>query len=505
MKSFAFVIGAVVLVAGATSFAGPRIPAPKSPAAASPSSPRAVPAGHQTHEKTPVPTVRSVSWAYTKLHQPHVVAAMLQDVKDGKLPRAALAGLGDRRTIDELLGVDLTDREPVRGRSRGAPPKGQTREQAREQTRSGGASGWGALAAVLPAKPEYAPSQLVFADAYDKEIKRATVWFTANRDDFVTASIATAAPFRIHRIASYDGSFETSPGGMLMAAWDTDKSAPFGLSVRAGQQFSVTVEFAPEFRLGTMMAGPKSGKLDVKGEHFGVKVPMSASFNGVRVAGVLLSPTEEELTVDVALTPKRSFSTTMRVLNIGDARTATISADTLPAGVTLVGTPTVALAANETKEIDVAFELDGGSFGNGQPMLLRATAPGGHASEAGLTMNLVQTDTQWEFHEEAEGIDFWLVYRLNSSGRWYFVGREENVSSPLGWEIDIRLELGGQSIAMPIHASIGTMTGATGPNPGYQHRSWMSAGPNGTAWSKAFYAELVARPARFRIELDSRP
>ena len=81
----------------------------------------------------------------------------------------------------------------------------------------------------------------------------------------------------------------------------------------------------------------------------------------------------------------------LAVLNLGAARTATIAADALPTGMTLVGSPSVALAANEAKTVEVTLQLDGGVYGYGQPLELRATAPGGLTSSTAMTVTVVKS------------------------------------------------------------------------------------------------------------------
>jgi hypothetical protein len=501
----------VIVLAAATSVAAPM---PSRPGAASPApraasdtpapTPARAPAGHKNLKKSFDAEARAVTWTYSKLHHPQLVAAVLRDVQAGKLPRSAVETLASPATLDRLLDAKLPQRTPVtRGPTLGPAPRGETKKQSSAVA----ASEWGALTVALPVQPDYSPKQLALPDAYDKEVKRASVWFTANADGHVTATLPTGAPFRIKRITSYDGSYERTPLGMIMSAWDWRDTAPFALSVRAGQQYAVTVEFAPEFELGTMMAGQKNGKLRVKGDKFTVNVPLSAMFRGIHVAGVVLSPTEDLVTVDAYLpATKKSITTKMQVFNLGtEARTATISADSLPPGMTLVGSPSVSLAVGETKNVDVTLQLDGGEYGYGQPAVLRATAPGGLTSSAALTMNIVKTERVWEFKDDAEGIDFWLVYRLSSEGHWWFMGTEHNTGSPLGWNLDIQLKLGGIGQGFPIHASPGTMTGIGGPQLVSQHTAWDSAGPNGGAWTKNFYAELIAKSAKFVIEMDSVP
>lgn len=488
-----------------TGFAAPSMPRPRGAAAPKPSPRVKWPAGHQSVKKTFDVEQRVVSWTYDKLNRPHVVAAALNDVASGKLPRDAVASLASPELVDKLIDAKLPVNEPVRsGPTIGVAPKGQTRKQAK----GAGKSEWAKLAGILAVQPEYAPKQLQLPAAYDKEVKRGSVWFTANADGFVTATLPTGAPFRIKNIVAYDGTYTLTPMGPMMNASDSRKTAPFALAVRAGQQFAVTVEFAPEFELGTMMAGVKKGKLRVKDENFTVNVPISAMFNGIHVAGVVLSPTEDVITLDAYPFSKQQVTTKMQVFNLGsDARTATISADELPSGMTLVGSPSVALAGGEVKNVDVTLELDGAPYGYGMPLVLRATAPGGLTSSTNMAVNVVRTFREWEFKQTVSGIDLWLLYRLDASGQWYFFGSEFNDSSPLGWQIDMQLVLEPDYVPnWPFRGTPGTMTGIGGPALVTQHEAWKDHGPDGKhSWSKDFYADLISRPSHFHIEMESVP
>lgn len=499
----------MIVLAAATSFAAPTVPRPRGAAAAAAPAraPRGRPAAqHKNVKKTFDAEPRVVSWTYDKLHHPHVVAAALRDVAAGKMSRSEVASLASPETLDALIDANLTAGEPVRrGPTIGAAPKGQTRKQSAAAVQSE----WAKITPMLSAEPEYWPKQLQLPDAYDKETKRASVWFTANTDGFVTATLPTGAPFRIKRIVSYDGSYTMSPLGPLMTPWDSRNAPPFALSVRAGQQFAVTVEFAPEFKIGKMMAGAKSGKLRVKGGSFTVDVPITGMFNGIRTAGVVLRSNEDQVVIDTPSVGLRTTVTTkMEVLNLGnDPRTATISAESLPTGITLVGSPSVSLGVGESKSVDVTLQLENGEYGYGQPLVLRATAPGGLTSSTAMTVNVVKTYREWLFNDSVEGVDLALVYRLDSSGNWFFSGTQHNTGSILGWHIEMQLILGDDYVPnWPFRSSPGTMTGIGGPALVAQSSAWKDTGPDGKGtWSKAFFADLISRSAHFEIELDSVP
>jgi hypothetical protein len=496
----------VLLFAATTGLATASLPRPRGAAASANPAPRkAWPEGHKSAKRNVEIEPRIGSWTYAKLHHPELVAQVLRDVAAGKRSRDDVAGLASPGLLDRLVTAKLPERDSARARGAvGAPPKGQTREQAR----AAGKSEWAQLVGTLQAAPEYSPKQLQLPAAYDKEVKRQSVWFTANADGFVTATLPTGAPFRIARIVAYDGTYTMTAMGPLMNASDSRTSAPFALAVRAGQQFAVTVEFAPEFELGTMMVGMKKGNLRVKDGSFTVNVPISAMFNGIRVAGVVLSPTEDLLVLDTSVPAnKAKITTRMQVLNLGDARTATITADTLPTGMTLVGSPSVSLAANEAKTVDVTLQLDGGVYGYGQPLELRATAPGDLTSSTAMTVTVVKSERYWEFDDDIEGVDLSLVYRLDSAGNWNFFATEWNRSSLLPWDIEIQLALGDDYVPnWPYKVSLGTMGGLAGPELANQSDAWDDPGPDGRhTFSKAFFADLVSRPAHFHIQMESRP
>lgn len=502
-----FVAVLVLIFATTTAFAAPSVPRPRGAAApAKAASPRrAWPAGHKSAAKRTDAEPRIGSWTYAKLHHPELVAQVLRDVAAGKRSRNEVAGLASPEQLELLLAAKFPEPDAARGRGPvGAPPRGQTRKQARGMAQSE----WAQLAARLTAPPEYAPKQLQLPAAYDKEVKRQSVWFTANADGFVTATLPTGAPFRVSRIVAYDGSYTMTPIGPLMNASDSRTSAPFALAVRAGQQFAVTVEFAPQFELGKMMAGLKQGKLRVKDDKFTVNVPISAMFNGVRIDGVVLSPTEDLLVLDTVVPAHEAkFTTKMQVLNLGAARTATIAADALPTGMSLVGSPSVALAANEAKTVEVTLQLDGGVYGYGQPLELRATAPGGLTSSTAMSVTVVKSERYWEFEDNIEGVDLWIVYRLDSAGNWNLFATEWNRSSLLPWDVEFQLVLGTDYVPnWSYNIGLGTKDGLAGPKFANQSDGWNDPGPDGKhSWSKDFFADLVARQAHFHINMETRP
>ncbi|HWB75212.1 MAG TPA: hypothetical protein VG755_09655, partial [Nannocystaceae bacterium] len=221
-----------------------------------------------------------------------------------------------------------------------------------------------------------------------------------------------------------------------------------------------------------------------------------------------LSPTEDTFTIDAYVpATKHQVKTKLQVANLGnDARTATITADALPSGMTLIGTPSVELGVGDVKQVEVTLQLDGGAYGYGQQLVLRATAPGGLTSSTSMSVNVVKTQKEWTFAKMVEGIDINVVYRLDSEGNWFYAGTVWNKDSALPWDVEVQLYLGDDYAAFwPFKYGLGTNGGLAGPDIAYQHSSWDGAGPGNTAWTKDFYADLIARKPKFEIKLESRP
>ncbi len=464
-----------IIAAAATSGAEPPRPGfvPQTPPASSAPTPPRRPGSTRIPVQV---TGRTVTWSYLKLHQPQAVVRVLNEVAAGKSPRSSLAGLGSTATTDKLLKMPPQHAATTgtTGTTRGVARKGQTKQQAIAAP----PSEWGVLTRTLLGAPDYAPTALKLGDAYDKDIKRASVWFTANTDGHITATIPTGAPFRISKIVSYDGSIEMTSLGPVMKPWDWRMSAPFELSVRAGQQFAVIVEFAPKFDLGTMMAGAKTGKLEVKDDKWTVNVPLSGMFNGVHVAGVVLSPTEDDLTFATTYYPTKNvpLPTKVQVFNLGnDPRTATISADSLPPGVTLDGSPSVALAPGEAKLVDIRFLMNGGpgfhgwDYGYGQPIVLRATAPGGLTSTTNLTMNILEGQHNWHASGTLLNVDFGADFTLFAQGHWHYRCDMTNDSLVIK-DVDLDFHIYGATVATYTDA-LASATGIGLPQPGYGSRS----------------------------------
>lgn len=487
----------VVTAVAATSAADPRPPIPAPAPSASAGTPK------RSVRKSLTVDAKLVTWSYLMVHQPQMAANVVRQVAEGKLPPSVIAGIGNAATRAALLKNAWPQKPtPQRGATHGLPAKGQTKAQ----TTAANPSTWATLTHGLNGTPEVSPARLKFADAWDKQVKRATVWFTATTDSHVTASLPTGAPFRVAKIVSYEGTVDAGKFKFVPKAWDWRDSAPFSLTVHAGQTFSVTVEFAPVFELGTMMAGQKSGTLEVKDDKWTVHVPLSGMFQGVNINGVVLTPTEDEIGYATPFYPTKDapVATQLQVFNIGsDTKTVTITADALPAGVTLDGTPSVVVKGGETKNVDVRFLLNGGpgngwDFGYGQPISLRASAPGGLTSTTTLSLDIMWTTHLWQAYDKTLSVDWRAEWTLFSNGHWEYVVNAAN-SSLFRATVLIEFYIYGHRVA-DFTRWLGNVSGIGGSPSDFLDYGGDLAFPY--PWSLAGYATMSQQKGTFSIEVN---
>jgi hypothetical protein len=381
---------------------------------------------------------RLASWAYLKMQYPELVLGALRAVEAGMLTRAILediAGAESRARLEKATWANAP--EIPKEALRGLPP----RDDAAVPT-SGPNSAWHLLRSHVPdpagAFPDYAPKSLDFKTVSNKQISSSSVWLTANADGKVLASVPPGTPFRVKEIISYDGTLRvdsglpTVGGGLATRAvrrvWDWRKGPPFELPVRAGQEFRVIVDFAPVFDFFTMPAGNYTSRLDVEGDAWHIKVPITGTLRGLDVAGFVIETDVDELTVATWYpTTDLPVPTKLRIMNIGKApQTVTLSADVLPPGVTFDGGPrTIVLAGNETRWVNIQFLLsrsgsgEGWHYGFGQVVTLRAERETGD-SYVSLGLNIIQPKYAWTWGGAPLGVNVQLAYVIFATGHFQF-------------------------------------------------------------------------------------
>jgi hypothetical protein len=281
--------------------------------------------------------------------------------------------------------------------------------------------------------------------------------------------------------------------------------------VRAGQEFRVIVEFAPVFdAFGTpaMVAGQKSGTLNVKADNWGANVPLHGMFQGVHIEGVVLSGGDEVTGWTWTPVANHAVPFTVQLFNMGSqARTVTFSADSLPPGVALSPTGTsVSFAAGESKTVPLTFLLscnaggggcapaNGFAYGNDQPITLRATS-GQLTSTTAMTINIVYPWTVWEWTHEDLGVSYQASYTAIPTGEFDF-GVIVSNSSIQHASLDYTFELGGTQLG---HAT-GYVTGLNGYAPETQ---CLNQGIRPELASD--YAHWAVKPAKFGATIDESP
>jgi hypothetical protein len=257
------------------------------------------------------------------------VITALKDVQAGKRNQQVLKGLSSPERIQQLLAIrypdnpqprsvpsDVTTRavNPTAAASpfnqaplpssptQQVPPTGST------GTSVGKASAiiqqqptWSSLVSPaakasvdsrmkIPIMGEAFPKQLLLGSIYDGQTSRAVVRIVAPREGTVTASLPKPRPFRIVDMHTVTGLLRRIATAVNSApvvnqeALHSRTQPPWTLTASAGQDILITVEFAPHFDLFSGdPAGRYDSTLDLDAEQWWAQVPVSGTFNGIRI------------------------------------------------------------------------------------------------------------------------------------------------------------------------------------------------------------------------------
>jgi hypothetical protein len=440
LRAFALVIAgslvASVSVAQVQHKPGPGVVGPLVPPPVMTNRPNVAPANGAPAKKgsaEAIVTPKRVSFGYLRTHDAQITAAILAQVQSGKLPKEAIGSFAPKPARQDLLNGRWSTvpkpKKPMKGQGSG----GGVLKQGSLDVAIAGLSDWQVASTHGIGAPKPAPASpavIDIGDVADKRVGAAVTWLTAPADGKYTVSLPAGTAFRIRDLTSYDGELIPLPGkpaGVVQhKEWETRTAAPFDLSIRAGQDFRVTVEFAPVFNLRTMPAGRYETMLEVHGPGWVTKVPVKARFLGP-VLGVAINADVPDLAL-VTYYPAKDVPvpTRVQVVNFGPARSATLSGDGLPAGVALEGgSIPLTLKANETRWVDVRFlftkpgAYEGFDYGYGQRLGLKLDY-GSDTSRTSMNVDILEPWTCWPYEFHWDDLDMYPTYCIYADGHFVF-------------------------------------------------------------------------------------
>jgi hypothetical protein len=300
-------------------------------------------------------TAQWVTWDYYRMNHPEVIVGMLHAVKTGALDKSALNGLAPQAQLNTMLKHNWKPTTAARGLT---PPdiNAPKSKQVFDNTVTPGASqvvgpnsaavagasttSWQKITGhetshvLIPTEAQ--PAQLNFGSEYAGQSRSMDVLLTALGDGQAHARLPKGSPFEIVRLTTYSGTIEVRAGGSgqrLSGAMTTVRlpekvinKAPWSVPVRAGQDVSVTVRFAPTRQ------GPPEGAV-TDGLEFSAggglaSVPLNAKCLGVKF-GIDASCTLGS----VDLLPGADFQIPLALNNAGIKSTISMITTGLPRGI----------------------------------------------------------------------------------------------------------------------------------------------------------------------------
>jgi len=300
--------------------------------------------------------VGMVTWGYLRMHHPEMVLETLKQVQGGKQAANSLTGLAGEPILKRLLATDLRNVRLPQGSpsgvvSRGlfdkvgeptshvgsgvisdlknpstSPPtilppnvlKVPSSPKDTQRAAPSAKDAWTALLAGpqnisperrVPLPVDFFPPVLNLGHVWDKQVGKATLHIVAPSEGTVTASMPDGIPYRIIEIQTYSGKVMPSSGNSSIQATTrvtrrpdfpemTLIAPPFRVPVKAGQDVTVTVEFAPKFNLFKEAAGEKRTILHVEGNRWSADVPVTGFFEGLPLGVIGMLDTNDVVFIE---------------------------------------------------------------------------------------------------------------------------------------------------------------------------------------------------------------
>ena len=349
-----------------------------------------------------------VSLDYIRVHDPEVIAAMAQSVRQGRLPASALADLGSPDLVRRVISADWSQVLPAAQASRATayatgmrlpqqvppacvePAPGSVFNGGSRLAESLGAPPPGAREARLPSDGFAASilSHLMQLDITPRRIDMGSVMVGQHRwagfrvmspiDGTLSVRAAPGSLVHVLSVSPHAGELEPGPAGAAARPVRLAEQAVLrGMELHAGQSADVLVEFTPRLQDGfdgspkpydtslSISVTPGSGTDDVATTN-----PLRPGNSRLRASGMPEQMVDLHATIDgrlygigVAMTPRvyadarTTFPVYFDWYNNGVAGDATLTVDqaSLPAGVTVSGPASASLRLDPGEEKQWAY------------------------------------------------------------------------------------------------------------------------------------------------------
>jgi hypothetical protein len=424
-----------VLRQNAGIFARPAAPPPQAPpvAAQAPPSTSGKTATKKVDPSQPatvhVGAPQWLTWSYLRMNDPQGLATILRDVQAGKLPPTTLNGLAHPAALTEMMKTNWAAEV---ARLKALQPKQATDPGSGIRSRGiagAGGGGFSAVAAIPRFSEAPRPLQQAlqsvtvhqaavdFGGLFYGQVRRSQVDLTVSKDGEIAVEVPSNAALRIISLDSYTGMLRPIflppvgssglpamvPGVELVREVDKKRTAlPFRLPVRAGQDLSLLVEFAPRKEF-SVPEGPFQTAIQIdctlfeKGQAVPerIVVPVRAQINGL-LYGAEANP----VTGNSSVLPERDFFVEFEFSNEGQPSEAILEIVNMPLGfVSNVPALRVPLAKGERK--NAAFMMRASAAARG---------PGGSPEEKWITFKFTNGPNTYTIDYPVYLYPTWIRY-----------------------------------------------------------------------------------------------
>jgi hypothetical protein len=384
---------------------------------------------------------RIVDWSFLRMNASRAVLARLRAVQAGVSPLGSLLGLASQPSLSTMIARNYT---PVASSDRAVSRRTDPAHvpSLRTETAHGAAGntlvtsitklvnldpspppgGWSQFAPDI-FNPEYHPHSLNLGELKVGEARTAVVTIVAPLDDEVDAAIEDTSHvpgsltprFSLARLTSYKGEWITAGKlGARVSVVDQD-TRPNGLSggslrVHEGQEFTITVLFTP----GEDDNGVFPTTLSVSGNRWHLKIPVTANVTLLGDTGAVLVDVHDG---SFRTLKGQDVDVSMTLINIGGARTATLSWGWLPTGVSMDDL-TIALGSNEQKDAVVHLKVSADAPEAREVASSLNLEYSGLTRQVGLTGSIYDPLLYFEMAINVKSVDGSMEVTVKSDGSW---------------------------------------------------------------------------------------
>jgi hypothetical protein len=410
--------------------------------------------GTLVHEGRVVLTGRTVDWSYLRMHEAFAITQRLAAVRQALAPRTSLTGLASARALDALLASDqgwssqLAYTHVLSGPAPdpAGPPHGPP----------------GSAPAPQLYSVDVTPARLDFGELAVSTGRTMTLRFVAPSEGNVSVTVLKPfqAPgrltgrFFVGTMTSYTGEWAESHDGRRFPIQVKDQETQFtgSLDAHAGQEIRVQVSFQAEADDAGLPAF--DSEILLQGSGWQAKLPMHANVTILGSDGFVMVNAHGD---DVSTLQGHPVDLPVTLTNAGPARSVRLSPRELPEGFAFAPV-TVALAAGETRDVSLHFDVAGDAPDvRGAPLVLDLVAGNLHhdvplfASVYAPIKNFADSGDFQDVHYDmsvdvtADGGWTWRA-QLHDKGFWYgddyFIGFSFEAAASAGSEWGLHWERG---------------------------------------------------------------